>query len=283
MRRVVDELLKRLEEPLRQAVSGAIDRASLNRRPRHAEIDWNRTTGEPAPLSGGVPHHHPGDTPRARPPSRGTLKDVILCIDSRARWPIPWSIPSIFGAVMARCPAVSTRLVVFDTTVIDLSEQIDDPSMCCSRCSSAAAPTSTVDLLLRHAHHPARRHRVGADLGPLRGRGRGGASSRRPEPSSRRACRWWRCWPSPTRGPPPTTGRSPPGSRGSACPPSPARRPLPRPHGGGDPQAGSRRLGRRRRHRGGAGRRPVGEETRSAVLSPSRTPADSGLITSWSG
>lgn len=45
VRRVVDELMRRLEEPLRQAVSGAIDRASINRRPRHSEIDWTAPSG----------------------------------------------------------------------------------------------------------------------------------------------------------------------------------------------------------------------------------------------
>ena len=34
---------------------------------------------------------------------------------------------SIFGAVMASLPAVATRLVVFDTAVVDLSEQLQDP------------------------------------------------------------------------------------------------------------------------------------------------------------
>jgi hypothetical protein len=33
----------------------------------------------------------------------------------------------IFGAVMASIPAVSTRMVVFDTTVVDLSEDLQDP------------------------------------------------------------------------------------------------------------------------------------------------------------
>jgi len=43
VRAVVNELMKRLEEPLRSAVSGALDRSQRNRRPRHAEIDWHRT------------------------------------------------------------------------------------------------------------------------------------------------------------------------------------------------------------------------------------------------
>src|SRR5256885_1485792 len=43
VRKVVDDLMRRLEEPMRSAVSGALDRSQRNRRPRHSEIDWNRT------------------------------------------------------------------------------------------------------------------------------------------------------------------------------------------------------------------------------------------------
>jgi hypothetical protein len=40
VRKVVDELMKKLEEPMRSAVAGALDRSQRNRRPRHA-----RSTG----------------------------------------------------------------------------------------------------------------------------------------------------------------------------------------------------------------------------------------------
>ena len=43
VRRVVEELEKRLANPLRQAVVGSLNRAARNRRPRHNEIDWHRT------------------------------------------------------------------------------------------------------------------------------------------------------------------------------------------------------------------------------------------------
>src|SRR5436190_2092980 len=43
VRRVVEELERRLANPLRQAVLGSLNRAARNRRPRHNEIDWNRT------------------------------------------------------------------------------------------------------------------------------------------------------------------------------------------------------------------------------------------------
>ena len=43
VRKVVDALMKKLEEPMRSAVTGALDRSRRNRRPRHSDIDWNRT------------------------------------------------------------------------------------------------------------------------------------------------------------------------------------------------------------------------------------------------
>jgi hypothetical protein len=43
VRKVVDELMKKLAEPTRQAVIGSLNRSQRNHRPRHNEIDWNRT------------------------------------------------------------------------------------------------------------------------------------------------------------------------------------------------------------------------------------------------
>lgn len=43
MRRVVEALQQKLVNPMRQAVMGSLNRAMRNRRPRHNEIDWQRT------------------------------------------------------------------------------------------------------------------------------------------------------------------------------------------------------------------------------------------------
>ena len=128
VRKVVDALLKKLEEPLKQAVNGAIDRASINRRPRHAEIDWNRTIRAnlrhyQAEYRTIIPETRLGHGRK----SRGSLKDVVLCIDQSGSMANSVVYSSIFGAVMASLPAVSTRLVVFDTEVVDLSDSLDDP------------------------------------------------------------------------------------------------------------------------------------------------------------
>jgi uncharacterized protein with von Willebrand factor type A (vWA) domain len=60
---------------------------------------------------------------KARRPQR----DVILCIDQSGSMAQSVVYASICGAVMASLPAVSTKMVVFDTSVVDLSEQLDDP------------------------------------------------------------------------------------------------------------------------------------------------------------
>ena len=128
VRQVVEALMQRLEEPMRSAVSGALDRSQRNRRPRHAEIDWNRT------IRANLRHWQPeyrtvvpqtllGYGRKARRPQR----EVMLCIDQSGSMAHSVVYSSIFGAVLASLPAVATKLVVFDTAVVDLSEQLDDP------------------------------------------------------------------------------------------------------------------------------------------------------------
>lgn len=128
VRKVVDDLMRRLEEPMRSAVSGALDRSQRNRRPRHAEIDWNRT------IRANLRHWQPeyrtivpetlvGYGRKARRPQR----EVILCIDQSGSMANSVVYSSIFGAVMASLPAVATRLVVFDTAVVDLTDKLSNP------------------------------------------------------------------------------------------------------------------------------------------------------------
>ncbi|MCS3846617.1 VWA domain-containing protein [Xanthomonas campestris pv. raphani] len=128
VRQVVDNLLRQLEEPMRSAVTGALDRARRNRRPRLAEIDWHRTIRSnlrhwQPELRTVVPQELVGYGRKAKKPQR----EVLLCIDQSGSMAASVVYSSIFGAVMASLPAVATRLVVFDTEVVDMSEQLDDP------------------------------------------------------------------------------------------------------------------------------------------------------------
>jgi Mg-chelatase subunit ChlD len=128
VKRVVDELLSKLAEPTRQAVYGALNRAARNRRPRHNDIDWNRT------IRANLKHYQPEYrtvVPEIRigyGRRRQSMRDVILCIDQSGSMAASVVYSAIFGAVLASLPAVATSLVVFDTAVVDLTDQLEDPT-----------------------------------------------------------------------------------------------------------------------------------------------------------
>lgn len=126
--RVVEDMLRRLEQPMRQAVAGALNRAVRNRRPKLAEIDWGRTIR--ANLKNYLPEHKT-IVPEIRigyGRKRAALRDIVLCVDQSGSMASSVVYSSIFAAVMASLPALATRLVVFDTSVVDLSAELQgDP------------------------------------------------------------------------------------------------------------------------------------------------------------
>lgn len=125
--RVVDELVRKLANPMRQAIYGALNRSARHRRPRHNEIDWNRT------IRANLRHYQPEyrtvipETRIGYGRKRSSLRDVILCVDQSGSMAASVVYSGIFGAVMASIPAVKTKLVVFDTAIIDLTEELTDP------------------------------------------------------------------------------------------------------------------------------------------------------------
>lgn len=127
VQKCVDELQRKLAEPMRTAVMGALNRAARNRRPRHSEIDWNRT------IRANLKHYQPEYrtiVPESRigyGRKRGAQRDIILCIDQSGSMATSVVYSGIFGAVLASLPAVRTQVVVFDTNVVDLTEKLDDP------------------------------------------------------------------------------------------------------------------------------------------------------------
>ncbi|WP_035609493.1 VWA domain-containing protein [Haloferula sp. BvORR071] len=127
VRKLVDELMRKLEQPTRQAVQGALSRSLRNRRPRLTEIDWHRTIR--ANLRNYLPEHRTivPETLIGYGRRRSSLRDVILCIDQSGSMAPSVVYSSIFGAVMASMPALSTRFVLFDTSVVDLSQDLKDP------------------------------------------------------------------------------------------------------------------------------------------------------------
>ena len=127
VRKVVDELLKKLAQPTQQAITGSLNRSARNRRPRHREINWHRT------ILKNLKHYQP-DYKTIIPEERigygrkrHSLKDVVLCLDQSGSMGSSVVYSGIFGSVMASIPAIKTKMVVFDTAVVDLTEELSDP------------------------------------------------------------------------------------------------------------------------------------------------------------
>ena len=127
VRKVVDELLRKLSAPTQQAVTGALNRSARRRNPRYNEIDWKTT------ITKNLKNYQPEYKtiiPEVRigyGMKRKAMKDIILCLDQSGSMGTSVIYSGIFGSVLASIPAVSTRMVVFDTTVVDLTDDLQDP------------------------------------------------------------------------------------------------------------------------------------------------------------
>lgn len=128
VRQVTSELEERLRSRTVQAVTGAIDRSSRTNRPKFRDVDWNRTIA--ANLKNYLPEHRTVVPERlvgnARRQSQ-VEREIILCIDQSGSMAESVVYSAVFGAVLASLRSVKTHLVVFDTSVVDLTDEIDDP------------------------------------------------------------------------------------------------------------------------------------------------------------
>jgi Mg-chelatase subunit ChlD len=126
--RVVSDLEQRIAQKTRAAVTGALNRAARINRPRHRDIDWDRT------IRANLGHYQPEY--RTVIPQRligygrrttAVQRDVVLCVDQSGSMAASVVYSSVFAAVLASIRALRTSLVVFDTSVVDLTEQLADP------------------------------------------------------------------------------------------------------------------------------------------------------------
>ncbi|MCX4748565.1 VWA domain-containing protein [Kitasatospora sp. NBC_01287] len=131
--KVVADLERRLATRTRATLTGALDRGARAGRPRHRDIDWDRTvranlrnylpgTG-PAGRGTVVPERLVGHA-RAR---RAVAREVVLCVDQSGSMASSVVHAAVLGAALASIRTLATRLVLFDTSVVDLTGQLADP------------------------------------------------------------------------------------------------------------------------------------------------------------
>ncbi|MFF4237461.1 VWA domain-containing protein [Actinomadura geliboluensis] len=129
VRTVVRDLERRLAQRTRSAVGGALDRSARVLRPRRlADVDWERTIR--ANLRHYLPEHGTLVPERLIGYGRrqqAVKRDVVLAVDQSGSMAASVVYASVFAAVLASMRSLRTSLVVFDTAVADLTDQLHDP------------------------------------------------------------------------------------------------------------------------------------------------------------
>ena len=129
VRTVTTDLERRLAQRTRSAVAGALNRASRTSRPRrHADIDWDRTIR--ANLRNYLPRQRTIVPERLIGYARkqqAVARDVIICLDQSGSMASSVVYAGVFGAVLASIRSLRTSVVAFDTSVVDLTDELSDP------------------------------------------------------------------------------------------------------------------------------------------------------------
>ncbi len=128
IQKVVDDLMRKLEQKTVNALKGALDKSARRRNPRHGDINWSAT------IKRNLKHYQPNYKTIVPETligygrkSRQSLKDIILCIDQSGSMGTSIVYSGIFGAVMASLPNVKTSMILFDTEIVDLTQDLQDP------------------------------------------------------------------------------------------------------------------------------------------------------------
>lgn len=127
IQKIADQIQKRLQKPLQQAVRGALSRAERKHNPSYQDINWHHTIRKNLKhylpkYKTIVPVHTIGYGRR-----RKALKHIVLVVDQSASMSTSVVYAGIAGATIASLPALRTSFLFFDTSVVDMTEHLDDP------------------------------------------------------------------------------------------------------------------------------------------------------------
>lgn len=126
--RVVEDLRRRLEQDVRRALSGRLSQH------RHSPVPVSSAFDARGTVRANLAHY---DLERQRIVverplffERNTRRlpwEIVLCVDQSASMVGSVIHSAVMAGILAGIPAYSLRLVVFDTSVVDLTDRVDDP------------------------------------------------------------------------------------------------------------------------------------------------------------
>ena len=130
IRKIVEEINKLLEQDIRRAVTASLNKRKHSPIPSAAAIDYKRTISRNLKnynkdLGTIVPEHfYFFDRTSTTAANKWT---VILDIDQSGSMGESVIYSSIVSCILASMSSLKTRIVAFDTNIVDLTEKSDDP------------------------------------------------------------------------------------------------------------------------------------------------------------
>lgn len=128
VRKVVDDLIRRLKPAVDRAFSGRRNRFRRSQTKRMQDFDWRATIRDNLkhydPERARIVAEHLRFTGRAR---RKLPWTIIMCVDQSGSMLGSVIYAAVMTAILAALPSVDVKLVVFDTAVVDLSSEASDP------------------------------------------------------------------------------------------------------------------------------------------------------------
>lgn len=128
VKQIVEDLRRRLANKLVLAFSGARNRHQRSQRRRMADFDIRATVR--ANLKNYQPDRRMIVAERLRFTARQRRRipwTVILCVDQSGSMMSSLIHAVVTASILATLPAVAVKVVLFDTSVVDVSDQIADP------------------------------------------------------------------------------------------------------------------------------------------------------------
>ena len=127
--RIVADILQRLRRPMTTSLTGARQR---HRRSPHASarnFDWRRTIaanlGHADPRTGRLLVEEVRFMSRQR--RHNVAWDIIIVVDQSASMASSLLHSAVMASILTALPGMSVRLILFDTSVVDVSHLVHDP------------------------------------------------------------------------------------------------------------------------------------------------------------
>ena len=129
VKKLVDELMRKIQSKMIKAVRGALNRSITVRRPRHGELDALKTIRRNIQSQNWSPELNKLiiDELYGFGRKRRALYDVVIAVDESGSMARSVVYSSIFAATLAQTPSISTKLIFFDTSVVDMTERAKEP------------------------------------------------------------------------------------------------------------------------------------------------------------